>query len=278
MKRFLLFLSLLAAARAGAAEIFSADLFRDPLWDDGRAEYDVYDAVELREGMARSARVVHLAVKEPFDPKTRVKSDRPGSVDAVKMNQVIDVPTGVYAYHQMLSIFWDRSSGSLVKISLTSNDSCGNAFKEGWLERGFLRGFLHLHYHTYWDGEGDGDRRIPAPAGSLFYDELPMKVRCLRRFEPAEYAVRLFPSIIGSKVGTPAFSRATIRVLSRGRGGTIRIEVAQASGVDRFELDPAPPHLLRSWKRGDGSSLELRKSLRLDYWKHNRPGDEKLLE
>lgn len=273
MRSLALLLALSAAAHAAGADLFSSELARGRVWDDGRAEYDLYAGTEVREGAARPARVVHVIVKEPFDPKTRVKSERAGAVDVLKMNQVIDVPTGVYAYHQMLSAFWDRSSGELVKVSLSSNDSCGNAFKEGWPEDGFFR----LHFHTYWDGEADGDRRIEAPPGALLFDELPWKLRCLRRFDPAEYAVRLLPSIVGSKVGTPAFTPATIRVLPPA-GGRIRIDVVRGAEVDRFELDAASPHRLRSWKRADGSSLELRKSLRLDYWKHSRPGDEKLLD
>src|SRR5512146_577783 len=110
MRRFLVLAALLAAARAGGAGIFASDLLRDRLWDDGRAEYDVYAATEVREGLPRPARVVHVIVKEPFDRRTRVKSERPGSIDVIKMNQVIDVPTGVYAYHQMQSTFWDRAT------------------------------------------------------------------------------------------------------------------------------------------------------------------------
>jgi hypothetical protein len=273
VKRGALLAVLALAGRLRAAEPFSADLLRDRLWDDGRAEYDVYAGSELREGAVQPARVVHIVVKEPFDLRARVKSERQGAIDVLKMNQVIDVQTGVYAYHQMQSTFWERATGSVVKLSLSSNDSCGNAFKEGWIDGRSLR----LAFHTYWDGEADGERRQPFPAGGLFADELPWKLRCLRRFEPAEYRVRLFPSIIGSKVGAPAFADATIRVLPA-EAGTIPIEVSRAGAVDRFAFDAAPPHVLRSWRRADGGSLELRKSMRLDYWNHGSPGDEKLLE
>src|SRR5438552_18738059 len=113
---------ILAAGFVRAAGPFSADLIRDPVWDDGKAEYDVYEAVDVREGGPRPARVVHLIVKEPFNPKLRVKADHSPAIEVLKMNQVIDVPTGVYAVHQMHSTFWERSTGALVKFSLTSND------------------------------------------------------------------------------------------------------------------------------------------------------------
>src|SRR5258708_29449022 len=158
-------LGVVDAARGQGA--FDTDLIRDRLWDDGRAEYNVYRAEEMRYGIARATEVVHIVVKEPFNPKLRVKADVSPSIEVLKMNQVINVPTGAYAYHQMHSSFWDRSTGALLKFSMSSNDSCGNSFKLGWLENGFLR----LTYHTYWDGEGDGRLDRPVAADNVFYDE-----------------------------------------------------------------------------------------------------------
>lgn len=271
---FLLAEAFLLPAVAGAASPFSPALLQDRLWDDGKAEYDVFDAVEMREGIARPARVVHLIVKEPFNAKLRVKADRPPSIDVIKMNQVIDVPTGAYGYHQMHSSFWERATGALLKFSMTSNDSCGNAFKEGWIDGRRLR----LLFHTYWDGEGDGERELPLPSDGVFADELPMKLRMLARFDPAQYTISIFPSVVGSKLGNPAFSTAKVRVLPPAPDGSIRVEVSLPGGVDRFTFQKAAPHVLALWSRPDGSSLRLRKSLRLDYWNHHAPGDEKLLE
>jgi hypothetical protein len=268
----LIFLSGFAAS-APAQEIFGTDLLRDRLWDDGRAEYNVYRADEVRYGISRPTEIIHIVVKEPFNPKLRVKSDAPPSIEVIKMNQVINVPTGVYAYHQMHSSFWDRSTGALLKFSMSSNDSCGNSFKLGWLENGFLR----LTYHTYWDGEGDGrlDQRIPPD--TVFYDELPFRLRWLRRTpEQAQYRVSLYPTVIGSRLGHPEPQPATIRVARV--GGERQVEVRSASGTDRFTFDSAFPYALKAWTRADGSSLTLRKAQRLDYWNHNRPGDESLLK
>jgi hypothetical protein len=259
---------------ARAASPFSPEILRDRLWDDGKAEYDVYEALETREGLARSARVVHVIVKEPFNMKLRVKADRPPAVDVIKMNQVVDVPAGAYAYHQMHSSFWERATGALVKFSMSSNDTCGNAFKEGWIGGGSLR----LLFHSYWDGEGDGERESVIPPGGVFYDELPFRLRTLSRFDPAQYTIPLYPSVVGSKLGSPSFTPATIRVLPAGEDGSLRVEVSRPGGVDRFAFRKAAPHVLTRWERPDGSRLELKKSQRLDYWNHHAPGDEKLLE
>jgi hypothetical protein len=258
-----------------AQEIFSPALLRDPLWDDGNAEYSVYRAEEVREGLPRKTETVHIVVKEPFNGKLRVKSDSPARDEVLKMNQVVNVPTGVYAFHQMHSSFWDRATGELLKFSLTSNDSCGNSFKMGWSGNGFLE----LTYHTYWDGEGDGVLKKPLPKDALFYDELPWRLRCLRDSKtPREVRVMLFPSVIGSKLGKPEFAPATLRVAPDGARGEYRVEVRHSAGTDVLSFDSRPPWILKNWKRSDGSSLNLKKTQRIQYWKKSRPGDENLLE
>jgi hypothetical protein len=261
------------AAAAPAPPPFGAELLRDRLWDDGRAEYNVYRAEEVRDGTVRKGEVVHIVVKEPFNPKLRVKADEPSGTEVLKMNQVIDFPAGVYAFHQMHSSFWDRVTGNLLKFSLSSNDSCGNSFKLGWLDGRLLR----LTYHTYWDGEGDGrlDQRLPADA--VFYDELPFKLRTLRRAPaPAQYAISLYPSVVGSRLGRTEVRPATIVVTPSGSGRVV--EVRSDAGVDRFTFDSEFPFTLLSWSRSDGGSLVLRKAQRLDYRNHGKPGDEKLRE
>ena len=275
MRKILALIFLAGAASASGVPIFSADFLRDRLWDDGKAEYNVYRGEEMREGSARPARIVMIAVKEPFNSKLRVKADRLGGAEVLKLNQVIDVPTGVYAYHQMHSSFWDRATGALVKFSMSSNDSCGNTFKLGWLDwRDSV--FLRLTYHSYWDEEGDGRLERKLPSDVVFEDELPFKLRCLRLSGTAEYLVTLYPSVIGSRLGKSEALPATIRV---GVSGAEReVEVRSPAGTDRFRFDAAFPHTLRSWKRADGGSLELEKAQRLDYWRHNRPGDESLLK
>jgi hypothetical protein len=152
--------------------------------------------------------------------------------------------TGAFAYHQMHSSFWARATGALVKFSMSSHDTCGNTFKEGWIDGGSLR----LLFHTYWDGEGDGERVEAIPPGGLFSDEMPFRLRTLARWDPAQYTIPLFPSVIGSKLGSPAFTPATIRVLPAGGDGSLRVEVSRPGGVERDRFpEGAPPHVLTLW-------------------------------
>jgi hypothetical protein len=275
-RRGILFLAVLLASGAVAAQVpFRTDLLRDPIWNDGKAEYDVYDAQIMREGSLRPGRVIHIWVKEPFDAKLRVKSNGAGDYEVIKLNQVIDVQTGIYGVHQMYSGFWKRDDGELLKFSMSSNDSCGNTFKLGWLMDGMLR----LTYHTYWDGEGDGVVETKLPEGALFYDELPFKCRLLNAgTQPAEYRVMLYPTLIGSKLGKPEFAPATIRVESLGVSGDEKIVVRHAGGTDELVYDGRFPYVLKSWKQFDLSTLTLHKAMRIKYWELNKPGDERRLE
>src|SRR5712692_11601511 len=89
---------------------FTPALFQNSsYWVDGKAEFDFYDAQIVREGHPRPCEVLHILVREPFDPKQSVKPDdlkRPDLINVIKLNQILHVPTGIYLYQQMHSNFW----------------------------------------------------------------------------------------------------------------------------------------------------------------------------
>src|SRR5258706_5130447 len=119
-----------AGSAAAGPEAFAAS----PLWDDGRAEIDAYDATVRRYGVMRRLTAYLIVVKEDFSKTQLVKAD-PGHdpkdlLPVLKLNHVINYQTGIYSYHQMASAFFDRGTMELVKLSLTSNEWCGNTYKE----------------------------------------------------------------------------------------------------------------------------------------------------
>src|SRR5215210_9565336 len=94
-----LFLSLLSAH----AQFSPALLQNDSYWADGKAEFNIYAAEISRYGIARACEVLHILVREPFDPKQFVKpegSARPEAIAVLKLNQILSVPTGLYLYQQ----------------------------------------------------------------------------------------------------------------------------------------------------------------------------------
>jgi hypothetical protein len=271
MKSLLLLLGFFCCTGRTFAQFSPALLQNDGYWNDGKAEFSIYGAEIVREGIARSCEVLHVLVREPFDPKRLVKPEgapRPDAFRVLKMNQILNVPTGLYVYQQMHSNFWRVDNAQLVKFSLTSSDSCGNTYKEA---RRNGEQFTY-DYRTYWDGMGSGSEDLKPPANGYFYDELPWLVRTVDFSKPgAPFEIQLAGSAINSKKDAFNFQPAKISFTATERA--IDVAVQHAGGTDHFILDRDGPHLLREWKAADGSHLKMKRNLKVDYWNYNKPGD-----
>src|SRR3954469_12493459 len=142
-------------ANSAPAQFTPALLQNNSYWGDGKAEFDIYDAQIVREGAPRPCEVLHVLVRESFDPKQLVKSDKlnqPDAIPVLKLNQILHVPTGLYVAQQMHSNFWRVDNAQLLKFPLTSNDSFGNTYKEGRREGD---GFAY-EFRTYSDEMAGG--------------------------------------------------------------------------------------------------------------------------
>ena len=264
-------LCLLLLATPAFAQFTPGLIQNDSYWGDGKAEFNIYDAQVARYGVPRPTEVLHILVRESMDPKQFVKPDNPnqaGAVPVLKLNQILHVPTGLYVYQQMHSNFWRIDNAQLLKFSLTSNDSCGNTFKEGRRESA---GFAY-EYRTYWDGMAGGKENVALPANGYFYDELPFLVRTLDFQKPsAPFEVQLAGTTINSKKDNFVFKPAKVSLKSTDR--EIDVAVEHAGGTDHFILDRDFPNLLRQWNAAAGSRLKMKRSLKVAYWNYNKPGD-----
>lgn len=253
------------------AQFSPALLQNNSYWGDGKAEFNIYAAEIIRYGAPRSCEVLHILVREPFDPKQLVRpegSPRPETIAVLKLNQILHVPTGLSLFQQMHSSFWRVDNGDLLKFSLTSNDSFGNTFKEARRNSDQLT----YEYHTYLDGMADGKENITLPKNGYFYDELPWLVRTLDfSSSTREFDLQLAGSIINSQKDTIAFKPA--RIAFKLTDKTVDVSVDRNGSIDRFILDRDGPHLLREWTMADGSRLKLKRNLKVDYWNYNKPGD-----
>jgi hypothetical protein len=270
-KSYLLALLGVVSLSRASAQFTPALLQNNSYWDDGKAEFNIYDAQIARYGVPRPCEVLHILVREPFDPKQFVKpegSPRPDTIAVLKLNQILHVPTGLYVYQQMHSNFWRVDNAQLLKFSLTSNDSCGNTYKEARRNGDQL----NCEYRTYWDGMAEGKENVTVPANGFFYDELPWLVRTIDFSKPTgEFEVQLAGSTINSKKDTIVFKPAKVSFKSTER--TIDVAVGHAGGSDHFILDREFPFLLREWSAADGSRLKMKRSLKVAYWNYNKPGD-----
>jgi hypothetical protein len=271
--RLLFFACALFPACANLHAQFNAAFLQDKYWNDGKAEFNTYDAKIVRYGQPRECEVIHIIVREPFDPKQLVKPDqwdKPGMIQVLKLNQIFHIPTGIYVYQQMHTNFWRIDDGQLVKFTLTSNDSCGNTFK---LWRREDNNYKYT-WHTYWDGMASGEENAGIPAGAYFHDELPLRVRTIdfQKSRSGGFDIQLAPTVIKSKKDEIQFAPAKVRY--EVADTQISVTVTSPSGADQFILDPKFPHLLRSWKMADGGELKRKSALKIDYWNYHNPGDK----
>ena len=261
------------------------DPFADAVWDDGRAEIAVYRGTMPRYGTPRPARARIIVVKEDLDVAQRVKSDGPPAAGrtrpVLKMNTILDFPTGTYDYHQMSSVFVDRESGALEKLAMSSTEGCGITYVEVLPRDAAWR---HVS-HSYWDGEADRELTLAlrTERPTLAADALPLLLRRYDLARAATFPADLLPTQLSSRVAAPALVPATIEIAGRpdahGLPVTVRsVDARGAPRVDRYWFDPASPHGLVRLERADGLVLERAKALRLAYWEKTAPGDEKLLE
>jgi hypothetical protein len=268
------------------------DWTSEAFWDGGKAEISVYEARLPREGSLRNGEVTHVLVKEDHFPQLDVKADnwkQVGLVPRIKFNEMIDMPTGVYSYHQMLSIFINRSDFSIPKIVFTSQEWCGQTSKE--LNAGDSQK-AKLSFNSYWDGEGKGEKTLDLSGNTLPYNALPVYLRAMIADKKKSAEMFLLSDLVSNRVGNPTVQKATA-VIERSEKLVIGKRAIAAAKVtvtiqnqkkrleDRFwfseeELQPSYPML--RWERSDGGTYQLRKRLTEAYWELNRPGDEKLLK
>jgi hypothetical protein len=248
---------------------------RAPLWDDGRAEFSVYEVDWPRYGASHRGRALLVLVKEPWAPDLDVKADRPRAdgFDVLKLNHVREVPTGVYTYEQAASLYFRRDDGGLRKLVATSFEACGIStahLRDGRLET-----------RSYFDGQGD--RSLAWPAGAVAEDGLAAALRDFVAGE-APPALAVFPSLMASRF--PPLAARSYRVTRReigeievpaGRFAAVELRLEGQDGALLYRFAAAPPHALLHLRHPDGTEYRLVKSERLAYWQMHAPGDEKWL-
>ncbi|MCB1137519.1 MAG: hypothetical protein KDK23_02140 [Leptospiraceae bacterium] len=278
-----------AAATERAWGFLGTDAFR------GKAEVARYTGEVLRYGHRRQAELMLITVLEPFKPEQLVKSETETDYYMIKQNQVLSYQTGVYPYRQMNSLFWEASSGRFRKAVMTSQEWCGQTYKELRKHKNTLQYF----YSSYWENESRGYTTVQVPQShALLYDELPLLVR-MDRLEDRK--TKMFPMLMSSQVRRPdwdiglpgrapdfwpaSLENRTGTLQWKGQLRNVRIVVVRQSSrnakdgtvparedIFYVDMDSASRPLLR-WERNDGGILELQSLDYFDYWQHNDPGE-----
>ena len=257
-----------------------------------------YTGTIIRYGKPREAELMLITVLEPFIRDQLVKSESETDFYAIKQNQVMSYQTGVYPYRQMNSVFWSSQSGEFLKAFMTTQEWCGQTYRE-------LRkqgNTLQFYYSSYWEDESRGyeTKSYPgSPDYALLYDELPLFVR--KNNLEDSLSIALYPMLMSSQIrrpdwdiGKPArdpdFRKATMdskpgEIIWQDKPRKVRIvtvtqpafqvesgTVPEKKDVFYVDSESSLRPLLR-WERNDGGALELSSINYTDYWEQNDPGD-----
>lgn len=242
------------------------------LWDDGKAEFSVYEVTWRRYGNLYPGRVILVLVKEPWAPDLHVKADTPraNGFDVLKLNYVRDVPTGIYTYHQTASVYFRRDSAALVKLAATSSEACG--VSTALLIDG------RLETHSYFDGEGDRQQTFPSHA--VPEDALPALLRDYVQGEPPP-RLQVFPLLLMGRfhdLEATSFdvSKKSLDSLRVPAGSFAAVEITLGHGPTQltYAFERAAPHRLLLYRHSDGTEYRLAKSERIAYWRMHDPGGE----
>jgi len=262
-------------------------------WGDGRGELNGYRLVQPRYGVRRTGSAVTIFVTEDFSDSLRVKAD-PGKHPAqdvypvMKFNAVRHFQTGIYDYKVLTSSFARVASGwPVAKVSFSSQEWCGHVYHQ-ILPRGVR---VDGVFHSYFDGEADGEESLPQPEGGVYEDVLPILIRGwgTSYLQPGETRrVPFLPSLLHARLDHKelAWGRATIsrsaatskvKVPAGSYDASVWTVAEEGGRTIRFEIEAAAPYLLVGWSTDSGEEATLLGSTRLAYWKLNGPGGEQHL-
>ncbi|MFQ5778172.1 MAG: hypothetical protein ACE5IP_09205 [Terriglobia bacterium] len=265
-----------ATFAADAAAVYDAAWSQSSLWDDGQAEVALYDARRPQYGKIESYQAVFIVVKEDLNQQLHVKAEPPFEAKALlpvlKLNAYHSYWTDNYPYSFLLSVFVRRDDPArLVKLTLGSQEWCGNTYKEvtTWGTQ------PALEFHSYFDGQGDATRPLDLRPGDLLEDQLPLALRALQFAPGLEVRRRVLPSLISNNMRRPpVLVPATITVVGEeavetgaGAHAAWKVKVAMGELQQTWWFEKAAPHTLLKMDSSDGRAWLLRERTRKPYWR-----------
>lgn len=263
-------------------------------WYDGQAELASYDVSLERYKERRAGTAVLIFVTETTSNAKRVKVNKlkAGSVDqfpVMKLNLMLDFPTGIYDYNVMQSTFVSLAHaagvapGNVTKSNFSSQEWCGHVFEQ-FVPRG--KRVVHS-VKSYFEDEEKKEGSLSLPENGVFGDALFHWARGFT--EPnvragEEKAGKLLTMSIENRFRhtDPRWETATFGVDARSQdmdweGGKLRVQRkwvrTESGGLAEFFVEEAFPYRLVRWNFSGGTFVaqeaRLLSVVRNKYWALN---------
>ncbi len=245
--------------------IMAKGFYENPLWDDGKAQYSYYAIEWPRYKQIFKGHVTLVLVKEPWNQLLNVKADqaKKSDFDVMKLNVIRSVPTGIYTYEQMTSLYYKQSDMKLLKLTASSQESCGLSF--AYLENDSLNMFSYF--------EKSPKNQIRWKDSYVPFDGLSFVLRTWIKSKAPRH-VTLFPSLLSNQMNEVDATQYALTKTTDKINTSIVFELKNKKIEHRFTFEDVYPHVLKSYEGSDGTVMNLKKSERLDYWNMNKPGFE----
>jgi hypothetical protein len=253
-------------------------------WYKGKAEVCSYDLQQSRYGEMHPGDMVLIFVTEDFSASEHVKTDHPKHADDVvkvlKMNAVRKFNTGIYPYSVMQSVFTPVNGSSTLKSTASVQEWCGQIFTAIDLQK---NNKYRVDSYSYFEGEATKKTEIP---GGLLEDELMNLIRIDPTTLPLGN-VNMVPNSaycrLMHKPNTPEKATLTLTTASDGLQ-TYQIYYPDLDRQVNITFEQQPPYQITKLEEtyvGLGgkkltTTATLKKTLYIDYWKHNKNIDSYL--
>jgi hypothetical protein len=148
----------------------------DPVWNDGKAEWALYDAQRTIYGKPRAYQASIFTNKQIMDPRTTTKAaaaDLPDGVEVFKHNVSEMIETDNYVYRFLTTCFVRVEDLRPFKIVCSSQEDCGSTYRQFTADDGRIT----ARQFGYFPGEGSAMASFAVTDNLMFHDALTLTLR-----------------------------------------------------------------------------------------------------
>jgi hypothetical protein len=257
----------------------------DPAWNQGKAEWALYDAQRDIYGTPRHYEATIFTNRELIDPATTTKTDDPavkGAFEVFKHNVSEIIPTENYTYRFLTTCYVRSEDLRPYKLTMSSQEDCGSTYRQLVM----AKCAVEARSFCYFPNAGDACVRYRAPKHLALADALTLTLRDYPFDEDAkpELAIALVADQTDNRE-TPMHARAaTVRYAGRealhlpyGDVQAHRLRVEWADNKEHaadlwFAADATNMRrVLVKYDGAYGVKYELKKLGWWKYWDHTQP-------